>query len=106
MDAQIALYRSLLADKRVLIVLDNAADADQVRPLLPAESRCATVVISRRPSYHGVTYGGLSATGLPPNQEHFGAMLTGREPFSQPSQRAARTKSLGLSAWRTYFCGP
>ena len=33
------------------------------------------VVISRRPSYHGVTYGGLSATGLPANQEHFGAML-------------------------------
>jgi putrescine---pyruvate transaminase len=34
-----------------------------------------TVVISRRPSYHGVTYGGLAATGLPANQEHFGAML-------------------------------
>ncbi len=33
------------------------------------------VVVSRRPSYHGVTYGGLSATGLPANQEHFGAML-------------------------------
>ena len=35
-----------------------------------------TVVISRRPSYHGVTYGGLAATGLPPNQEHFGPMLS------------------------------
>ena len=34
-----------------------------------------TIVISRRPSYHGVTYGGLAATGLPANQEHFGAML-------------------------------
>ena len=34
------------------------------------------VVISRRPSYHGVTYGGLAATGLPANQEHFGAMLS------------------------------
>jgi putrescine---pyruvate transaminase len=34
-----------------------------------------TTVISRRPSYHGVTYGGLAATGLPANQEHFGAML-------------------------------
>ena len=33
------------------------------------------IVISRRPSYHGVTYGGLAATGLPANQEHFGAML-------------------------------
>ena len=34
-----------------------------------------TVVISRRPSYHGVTYGGLAATGLPLNQQHFGPML-------------------------------
>ena len=34
------------------------------------------LVISRRPSYHGVTYGGLAATGLPANQEHFGAMLS------------------------------
>jgi putrescine aminotransferase len=33
------------------------------------------LIISRTPSYHGVTYGGLAATGLPPNQQHFGAML-------------------------------
>ncbi len=33
------------------------------------------LVISRTPSYHGVTYGGLAATGLPANQQHFGAML-------------------------------
>ncbi len=33
------------------------------------------VIVSRRPSYHGVTYGGLAATGLPLNQQHFGAML-------------------------------
>ena len=34
-----------------------------------------TLIVSRRPSYHGVTYGGMAATGLPANQEHFGAML-------------------------------
>jgi putrescine---pyruvate transaminase len=33
------------------------------------------VVISRRPSYHGVTYGGMAATGLPANQASFGTML-------------------------------
>ena len=33
------------------------------------------IVVSRVPSYHGVTYGGLALTGLPANQEHFGQML-------------------------------
>ncbi|MEV8633903.1 BTAD domain-containing putative transcriptional regulator [Streptosporangium sp. NPDC051023] len=42
-----AAYRSLLADREVLVVLDNAGSVDQVRPLLPGGRRCATVITSR-----------------------------------------------------------
>jgi DNA-binding SARP family transcriptional activator len=59
-----SLFRSMLADRRMLIVLDDAADAAQIRPLLPGAGACGTLVSSRtRPAMlegaHLVSLGAL-----------------------------------------------
>ncbi|WP_158839569.1 AfsR/SARP family transcriptional regulator [Saccharothrix deserti] len=46
-EARVGLYRSVLADRKVLVLLDNARDSDQVRPLLPGKPGCLAVVTSR-----------------------------------------------------------
>jgi len=69
LEARTKLYRSQLQGRRILVVLDNAFAAQQVRPMLPGSSTCHVVVTSRsslpglvaRDGAHRITMGVLSA---------------------------------------------
>ncbi|MEU0818067.1 AfsR/SARP family transcriptional regulator [Streptomyces mirabilis] len=82
-DAQAALYRSLLAGRRFLVLLDNARDTDQVKPLLPGSPGCLTIVTSRN------QLSGLVAA-------HGARSLTLR-PFDADQARAFLARRLGAA---------
>jgi DNA-binding SARP family transcriptional activator/Tfp pilus assembly protein PilF len=81
LDAQAGLYRSLLQGRRVLVLLDNARDVEQVRPLLPASPGCLVMVTSRR-----------QLTGLITTHD---AMALTIQAFSPDEAREALTRRLG-----------
>ncbi|GAB3442346.1 tetratricopeptide repeat protein [Actinophytocola sediminis] len=57
LEARAKLFRSVLADRRVMVVLDNAADSSQLHHLMPASAGCGVVVTSRK------RLGGLTIRG-------------------------------------------
>lgn len=63
-DRQSAFYRGLLDGRRMLIILDNAAHAAQVRPLLPGGPGCLTVITSRNSMVGLVAVNGAHAVNL------------------------------------------
>ncbi|GAB3444982.1 hypothetical protein GCM10027570_14770 [Streptomonospora sediminis] len=64
-EEQTALFRSVLAERRVLVLLDNAADAEQIRPLLPSGPGCAVIATSRN-DLRGLTLNGAVLIRLAP----------------------------------------
>jgi tetratricopeptide (TPR) repeat protein len=81
LDAQAALYRTLVASRRMIIVLDNARDAAQVRPLLPGSAACVVLVTSRR-----------QLTGLAAAESAYLLML---DPLARSDARELLTSRLG-----------
>ncbi|MGW4094791.1 tetratricopeptide repeat protein [Nocardia sp. NPDC004750] len=84
MDSRSALLRTLLDDRRLLLVLDNVRDEDQVRPLLPAAKSCAALVTSRQ-----------VLTGL---AVRYGAEIVEVPPLSDDESLSLLRDSLGARA--------
>ena len=83
LDARSALFRSLLAGRRTLVLLDNARESAQVRPLLPGAPGCLVIATSRS-----------RLTGL---IAHEGAQPLALRPFSHAEARAFLARRLGAA---------
>jgi DNA-binding SARP family transcriptional activator len=91
------LYRTLLSQRRVLIVADNAADAAQVLPLLPASPRSAIIVTSRRvlASVDATVQLGLDPLSATDAESLLGLTAGAAKAVADPAAVAAVAKACG-----------
>lgn len=94
LDEQVAHYRSLVADRKFLLVLDNAATAEQVRPLLPASDGALTIVTSRG-DLRGLALHDAELVRLPALTDDDGALLLERV-LGEDRVRAERDAAAAL----------
>ncbi|HEX6452555.1 MAG TPA: BTAD domain-containing putative transcriptional regulator [Trebonia sp.] len=89
-DERAALYRTRLTDRRVLILLDNASDPAQVRPLLPGTSSCAVLVTTRNRALALTSTRFVDLNTLPDNEalELFIRLVGDGRPVAEPDATA------------------
>jgi len=89
-DAMAGLYRTVLVGKRILVILDNAHDTEQVRPLLPGTATVLVVVTSRNRLTSLVVANGARPITLDPlSRSHARDLLTGRLGHDRAARDAA-----------------
>ncbi|MFE6195931.1 BTAD domain-containing putative transcriptional regulator [Streptomyces sp. NPDC057838] len=105
-EARAALFRSALATRRVLVVLDNAHDATQVRPLLPGSSRCAVVITGRRRLTDLATRNGARLLSLDvPSAAEAAECFARRVSTGYPGTSAAAMPDASAVSEIVRFCG-
>ncbi|SDJ00045.1 AfsR/SARP family transcriptional regulator [Nonomuraea jiangxiensis] len=94
-DEAAALFRSVLARRSVLVVLDNAADAEQVRPLLPGSAGSAVLVTSRNRLRRLVAVEGAGSLHLDPlTEEEAVGLLRGTRTDATDDEESVRQVAL------------
>jgi tetratricopeptide (TPR) repeat protein len=88
LEARSALWRGHLADQKVLLVLDDAAGSEQVRPLLPGSAGCLVLVTSRRRLTALEEAVPISLGTLPPGEAAGLFVRLGGRPGLRPADRA------------------
>ncbi|MFI5934058.1 BTAD domain-containing putative transcriptional regulator [Actinoplanes sp. NPDC051494] len=94
-DARLGAFRSHTADKRILLLLDDALDADQVRPLVPASPGSMVLVTSRRPLVELAAHDGAHLLRVEPPDPAAARDLLRRRLSAAPNRAAEMDAAAG-----------